>query len=51
MCTRSGKSYRGIIPEGGVGDSAPVGLTEMLKVLVEVRQRMEREHVEVCAEE
>ena len=37
--------------EGGVGDSAPIGLTEMLKVLVEDRQRMEREHVKVRAEE
>ena len=37
--------------EGGVGDSAPIGLTEMLKVLVEDRQRMEREHAEVRAEE
>ena len=28
--------------EGGVGDSAPVGLMEMLKVLVEDRQRMDQ---------
>ena len=38
--------------EGGGGDSpASVDLTEMLKVLVEDRQRLEREHAEVRAEE
>ena len=51
MCMRSGKSDKGTMSEGGVGDSAPIGLTEMLKVMVEDRQWMEWEHVEVCAEE
>ena len=51
MCTRSGKSYRGTMSEGGVGDSAAIGLMEMLKVLVEDRQQMEQKHVEVHAEE
>ena len=51
MCMRSSKSDKGTMSEEGVGDSAPIGLTEMLKVLVEDRQWMEREHVEVRAEE
>ena len=47
MCTRSGKSYRVSMAEGDSGEqSASVGLSEMLKVLVEDRQRLEREHAE-----
>ena len=41
------KSYRVSTSEGDAGEqSASVGLSEILKVLVEDRQRLEREHAE-----
>ena len=52
MTTRSGKEYKSKMADGESGEAAAsVSLTEMLKMLVEDRQRMERERAEERAAE
>jgi len=52
MTTRSGKEYKSKMADGESGEAAAsISLTEMLKMLVEDRQRMERERAEERAAE